>query len=83
MRKEKRIANAYRRHERDGYKNPVQVVLIARILEIGTLQEAAQAIHKRPEYLSRVLDGQCELKWETVLSLCDYLGIQNPREVIV
>ena len=83
MRKENRIAKAYQRNAREGYKQPVQVLLIERILEVGTLKEAADAIGKRPEYLSRVLDGSCELKWETVLALCGYLGISNPREVIV
>lgn len=62
---------------------PVQVELWNKIYERGDLNEAANAIGKNAEWLSQVLDGRYDLKWSLVKTLCDYLGIDNPRDVIV
>lgn len=62
---------------------PVQVKLWNRIYEKGDLRRAAKAIGRDPEWLSKVLDGEADLKWTTIKALCEYCGIENPLEVLV
>lgn len=62
---------------------PVQRRLWDRIYEKSNLTETAKALGKPPEWLSRVLDGQYDLKWSTVKALCEYLEIENPMEVLL
>lgn len=62
---------------------PVQVELWNRIYEKGDLRQAAIAIGRDPEWLSKVLDGEADLKWTTIKALCEYCGIENPLEVLV
>ena len=62
---------------------PVQVKLWDRIYEKGDLRRAANAIGRDPEWLSKVLDGEADLKWTTIKALCEYCGIENPLEVLV
>ena len=62
---------------------PVQVKLWNRIYEKGDLRRAAKAIGRDPEWLSKVRDGEADLKWTTIKALCEYCGIDNPLEVLV
>lgn len=62
---------------------PVQKELWERIYQKGNLNRAAKAIGRDPEWLSKVLDGEADLKWTTIKALCEYCGIDNPLEVLV
>ena len=61
---------------------PVQKELWNRIYDKGDLRRAAKAIGRDPEWLSKVLDGEADLKWTTIKALCEYCGIENPLEVL-
>lgn len=66
-----------------GNKFPVQVKLWDKIYEKGDLRRAAKAIGRDPEWLSKVLDGEADLKSTTIKALCAYCGIDNPLEVLI
>ena len=64
-------------------KFPVQEKLWNLLYRKGTLKDAADALGKNPIWLSQVLDGMYDMKWSFVKELCDYLGVDNPMEVIL
>lgn len=64
-------------------KFPQQEKLWELIYRRGTLQDAARALGRDPEAMSKVLDGVYDMKWSFVKALCAYLEIDNPLEVIL
>lgn len=62
---------------------PQQEKLWELIYRRGTLQDAARAVGRDPEAMSKVLDGVYDMKWSFVKALCAYLEIDNPLEVIL
>ncbi len=64
-------------------KFPQQEKLWELIYRRGTLQDAARAVGRDPEAMSKVLDGVYDMKWSFVKALCAYLEIDNPLEVIL
>lgn len=62
---------------------PQQEKLWELIYRRGTLQDAARAVGRDPEAMSKVLDGAYDMKWSFVKALCKYLEIDNPLEVIL